>query len=135
MAGYDAAVFFRKGEEKKAREQEAQEELDRLQGLAPEQLAAEILPALGSDELKGRLTGVRVQAISKQMLDGFGSSMRINPGVLLIPIREGLQRLEHANLVMQMASSNVDSSTNWRITKAGEESLAAGDVAAKLAAD
>jgi hypothetical protein len=48
--------------------------------------------------------------------------------------REGLQRLEHANLVMQMASSNVDSSTRWRITKTGEEALAAGDAAAKLAA-
>ncbi|MCW2978349.1 MAG: hypothetical protein JWO14_76 [Solirubrobacterales bacterium] len=68
------------------------------------------------------------------MLDGFGSSMRVNPGVLLIPIREGLQRLEHANLVMQMASSNVDSSSRWRITKTGEEALAAGDAAAKLAA-
>jgi hypothetical protein len=75
-----------------------------------------------------------VQEISKQMLDGFDSSMRVNPGVLLIPIREGLQRLEHANLVMQMASSNVDSSTRWRITKAGEEALASGDAGARLAA-
>ena len=97
-----------KGEEKRAREQQAQEEIDRLKGLAPEQLAAEILPVLVSDGLKSKLTGARVQEISKGMLDGFGSSMRVNPGVLLIPIREGLQRLEHANLVMQMASSNVD---------------------------
>jgi hypothetical protein len=110
------------------------EEIDRLKGLAPEQLAAEILPVMGSDDLKSKLTGARVQEISKGMLDGFGSSMRVNPGVLLIPIREGLQRLEHANLVMQMASSNVDASTRWRITKAGEEALAAGDAAAKLAA-
>ena len=89
---------------------------------------------MGSDQLKSKLTGARVQELSKAMLDGFGSSMRVNPGVLLIPIREGLQRLEHANLVMQMASSNVDASTRWRITKAGEEALAAGDAAAKLAA-
>jgi hypothetical protein len=123
-----------KREEKRAREGQAQEEIDRLQGLGPEQLAAEILPVLGSDDLKRKLTGARVQEISKGMLDGFGSSMRVNPGVLLIPIKEGLQRLEHANLVMQMASSNVDSSSRWRITKAGEEALAAGDAAAKLAA-
>ena len=123
-----------KSEEKRAREGQAQEEIERLQGLAPEQLAAEILPVMGSDDLKSKLTGARVQEISKGMLDGFGSSMRVNPGVLLIPIREGLQRLEHANLVMQMASSNVDASTRWRITKAGEEALAAGDAAAKLAA-
>jgi hypothetical protein len=123
-----------KREEKRAREGQAQEEIDRLKGLAPEQLAAEILPIMGSDVLKSKLSGARVQEISKGMLDGFGSSMRVNPGVLLIPIREGLQRLEHANLVMQMASSNVDASTRWRITKAGEEALAAGDAAAKLAA-
>jgi hypothetical protein len=127
-------VLFRKSEEKRAREQQAQEEIDRLQGLAPEQLAIEILPVLVSDDLKGKLSGARVQEITKGMLDGFGSSMRVNPGVLLIPVREGLQRLEHANLVMEMASSNVDSSTRWRITKAGEEALAAGDAAAKLTA-
>jgi hypothetical protein len=132
-----AAVAFwnrEKREEKRAREGQAQEEIDRLKGLAPEQLAAEILPVMGSDDLKSKLSGARVQEISKGMLDGFGSSMRVNPGVLLIPIREGLQRLEHANLVMQMASSNVDASTHWRITKTGEEALAAGDAAAKLAA-
>jgi hypothetical protein len=123
-----------KREEKRAREGQVQEEIDRLQGLAREQLAAEILPVLASDAVKSKLTGARVQEISKGMLGGFGSSMRVNPGVLLIPIREGLQRLEHANLVMQMASSNVDSSTRWRITKTGEEALAAGDAAAKLAA-
>jgi hypothetical protein len=121
-------------EEKRAREGQAQEEIDRLKGLAPEQLAAEILPVMGSDDLKAKLSGARVQEISKGMLDGFGSSMRVNPGMLLIPIREGLQRLEHANLVMQMASSNVDSSSRWRITKTGEEALAAGDAGAKLAA-
>jgi hypothetical protein len=83
---------------------------------------------------EGKLSGARVQEITKGMLDDFGSSMRVNPGVLMIPVREGLQRLEHANLVMQTASSNVDSSTRWRITKAGEEALAGGDAAAKLAA-
>jgi hypothetical protein len=123
-----------KREEKRAREGQAQEEIDRLKGLAPEQLAAEILPVMASDGLKLKVSGARVQEISKGMLDGFGSSMRVNPGVLLIPIREGLQRLEHADLVMQMASSNVDASSRWRITKAGEEALAAGDAAAKLAA-
>jgi hypothetical protein len=132
-----AAVAFwnrEKREEKRAREGQAQEEIERLQGLGPEQLAAEILPVLASDGLKSKVSGARVQEISKGMLDGFGSSMRVNPGVLLIPIREGLQRLEHANLVMEMASSNVDASSRWRITKTGEEALVAGDAAAKLAA-
>jgi hypothetical protein len=73
-------VLFRKNEEKRAREQQAQEEIARLQGLAPEQLAIEILPVLVSDDLKGKLSGARVQEITKGMLDGFGSSMRVNPG-------------------------------------------------------
>jgi hypothetical protein len=69
-------VPFWRDEEKRAREQGAQEEID----------------------LKRKLTGARVQEISKGMLDGFGSS------------------------------------TRWRITKTGEETLAAGDAAAKMAA-
>jgi hypothetical protein len=125
---------FGRGEDKRARDQQAQAEVDRLQAMSPDELALEILPALGADELKGRLTGVRVQAILKQMFAGSGSSWRVNTGVLLIPVREGLQRLEHANLVMQMASSNVDAATNWRITRAGEEALAADNAAAALSA-
>jgi hypothetical protein len=125
---------FGRGKEKQARDERAQGEVDRLKGLAPDQMAAEILPALATDDLKAKLTGARVQEIRKQMLDGFEGSMRVNTGVLLIPVREGLQRLEHANLVLQMASSNVDASTKWRITPTGEEVLAAGDVAARLSA-
>jgi hypothetical protein len=125
---------FGRGKEKKEREEREQAEIDRLVALTPDCLALEILPALASDQLKDRLTGVRVQEIVKQMLGDFGSSWTVNTGVLLIPVREGLQRLEHADLVLQMASSNVDAATNWRITKAGEEAVAAGDAAARLSA-
>ena len=55
-------MLFRKSEEKKAREAALQAEVDRLRGLSPDGLALEVLPALGSDQLKRRITGVRVQA-------------------------------------------------------------------------
>jgi hypothetical protein len=52
--------------------------------------------------------------------------------VLLIPVREALQRLEHANFVMQMASSPVDSGTRWRISSTGRQAVADGDAAQSL---
>jgi hypothetical protein len=126
-------MFFRKNEEKQAREQAMQAEIDRLRTLRPEELAVEVLPAMNSDALKGSIRGARIQEISKALLDGYGGSWTINTGVLLIPIREALQRLEHADLVMQMASG-VDQATHWRITSTGQECLAAGDVAQRLGA-
>ena len=92
-------------EERKAKQAALQAEVDRLQALSPDELAMEVLPALGSEELKRRLTGVRVQDVVKATLAG-ESSWTINTGVLLLPVREALQRLEHANLVLQMASGS-----------------------------
>jgi catechol 2,3-dioxygenase-like lactoylglutathione lyase family enzyme len=69
---------------------------------------------------------------SRVMLSDFHVPMTVNPGVLLLPIKEAVQRLEHANLVMQMAS-NVDNASRWRITTVGEQTLADGSVAQKLA--
>jgi hypothetical protein len=126
-------MFFRKNEEKRAREAQAQAEVDRLLTLAPEALAAEALRAFAADDLKRTFGGVPVQAVCKQMLDGFGSSFRVNTGVLLLPVREALQRLEHANLVLQ-AADGVDNSTRWRITSTGEQALADGDVEQRLSA-
>ncbi|MFL5822179.1 MAG: hypothetical protein ACJ764_01925 [Solirubrobacteraceae bacterium] len=117
-------------EERKAKQAALQAEVDRLQALSPDELAMEVLPALGSEELKRRLTGVRVQDVVKATLAG-ESSWTINTGVLLLPVREALQRLEHANLVLQMASGS-DEGTRWRITTEGEQRLANGDVAQAL---
>jgi hypothetical protein len=124
-------VFFHRSEKKRAQDDVAQSEIDRLKSLAPDALAIEVLPTLASDALKGKVTGVRVQDICKELLGGFGSTFTVNPGVLLIPVREALQRLEHANLVMQMASG-IDNSTRWRITSTGEQSLADGDTSTRL---
>jgi hypothetical protein len=125
---------FGGGKEKKERDERAQAELDRLLALAPDELAVEVLPALASEKLYHRVGAVSVQDIRKQVMADFPSSFKVNSGPLLIPVREALQRLEHDNLVLQMASSNVDASTRWRITPAGKEAVEAGDVAARLSA-
>jgi hypothetical protein len=123
--------LFGRSPEKQAREAAARAELDRLTALSPDALAAEILPAMASDELTKHLSGVRVQDICKALMGGVKVPMAVNTGVLLLPVKEGLQRLEHANLVMQMASG-VDQSTKWRITTTGEQALADNNVAQKL---
>jgi hypothetical protein len=122
-------VLFRKSEEKRAAEAAEQTEIDRLRALSPEALAAEILPVMGSGAVRQGLRGATVQELIKGM--GLKATWTVNTGVLLLPVREALQRLEHANLVIQMASG-VDQATHWRITSTGEELLARGDVAERL---
>src|SRR5581483_1823588 len=117
---YDPRVFFRKSEEKRQQEDASRAEIERLRTLSPESLAIEVLPAFGSADFKGGLRGARVQEIIEAM--GLKNSLSVNTGMLLIPVREALQRLEHANLVMQMASG-VDNATHWRITSEGEQAL------------
>jgi hypothetical protein len=123
--------MFRKSEEKKARDAAAQAEVDRLKALSPDELAVEILPVLGSDAVPGGVRGARVQEIIKGLLSASSASWTVNTGVLLLPVREALQRLEHANLVMQMGSG-VDQATHWRITSEGQGTVARGDAAEKL---
>jgi hypothetical protein len=123
---------FGRGKEKQERDERAQAELDRLLALDPDGLAVEVLPALTSEKLYHPVGGVDIKAIRKQMMSAYPSSFKVNPGPLLIPIREALQRLAHADLVLQTASSSVDGSTNWRVTPTGKEAVEAGDVAARL---
>jgi hypothetical protein len=109
-------MFFGKREDRRAPRIAAQAEIDRLKSLTREGPAIEVLPTLNSEALTSEAAGARVQGICKELLEGFGSSFSVNPGVLLLAVREAVQRLEHANLVMQ-TSSGVDSSTRWRITR------------------
>jgi hypothetical protein len=124
-------MFFRTSDVKRAERLAAQTEIDRLKSLTPQRLATEVLPTLNSDALKGQSGGARVQAICKELLDGLGSPFSVNPGVLLLPVREALQRLEHANLVIQ-TSSGIDSASRWRITPTGVQAITNGDTAIRL---
>lgn len=124
--------LFGKNPEKEAQAAAARAEVDRLAALSPDALATEVLPVLGSDESKKHFSGVRIPEICKALMSGYRVPMSVNTGVLLLPVKEALQRLEHANLVMQMASG-VDQSTKWRITTTGEKALTDQTVAQQLA--
>lgn len=115
--------LFRKSEEKVAQEKAAQAEVDRLMALPVDDLAAELLPAFGPEGIPHSGGGIRPQELCKWLLASYPRSFWINPGQLLMPVREGLQALEHANL---LSSAPYERMTIWRITRLGDTALAEG---------
>ncbi len=115
--------LFRKSEEKVTQERAAQTEVDRLKELSVDDLAAELLPAFGPEGIPHSGGGLRPQELCKWLLTSYPRAFWINPGQLLMPVREGLQRLEHANL---LSSAPYERMTVWRITRLGETALAEG---------
>jgi hypothetical protein len=118
-------VLFRRSEEKRAekrgREAAIQAEVDRLKALSPEELAVEVLPILAAEAAKSTGGRLYVSDICRKLVGTVSGRVNL---ALNQPVREALQRLEHANLVLQVASADMGSS--WRITTEGEHGLAAG---------
>ena len=124
--------MFRRSEEKRAekraREAAIQAEVDRLQALGPDALAVEVLPILAAEAAKkSRVGHLYVSDICRELVGTVSGRVNL---ALKQPVREALQRLEHANLVLQSASAEMGSS--WRITREGEQAAAAGSIADKL---
>jgi hypothetical protein len=125
-------VAFRRSEEKRAekraREAAIQAEVDRLKALGPDALAVEVLPILAAEAAKkSRVGHLYVSDICKELVGTVSGRVNL---ALKQPVREALQRLEHANLVVQMTSTEMGSS--WRITAEGEQAAGAGNAADKL---
>ena len=121
-------MVFRRNEEKRAREAAIQAEVDRLKALSPEALAVEVLPILAAEAAKkSRVGHLYVSDICRELVGTVSGRVNL---ALKQPVREALQRLEHANLVLQSASAEMGSS--WRITREGEQAAAAGSIADKL---
>lgn len=116
--------LFGKSEEKAAQEAAALAELERLKGLPVADLAGELLPAFGPDGIPHARAGVRPQQLCKWLMGSYPRASKFNPGQLLMPVREGLQNLEHAELV---TSSGLDRASIWRVTRLGENQLAQGE--------
>jgi hypothetical protein len=55
--------------------------------------------------------------------------LKASPMQLLLVVREALQRLEHADLVL---STQSDGSPQWKLTRLGEHALIAGTTAQLL---
>ena len=120
--------LFQKNEEKAAREAAAFAELERLRALAPDELALEVLPALGPDGPRGARL-VRVQDICKWLMRSHRAGLKASPMQLLAVVREALQRLEHADLVWSRQS---DGPSLWKLTRLGEQAISGGTAAQHL---
>src|SRR6516164_2432069 len=128
MRAYRRDVVFRRNEEKRAREAAIQSEVDRLKALSPETLAVEVLPILATEAAKkSRVGHLYVSDICRELVGTVSGRVNL---ALKQPVREALQRLEHANLVLQIAIADMGSS--WRITTEGEQAVAAGNIADRL---
>ena len=113
--------LFRKSDEKAAHDAATQTELERLRDIPAAELGVELLPALGPDGIPHARGGVRPQQLCKWLMEAYPGASKFNPGQLLIPVREALQSLEHAELVY---SSGLERTSVWRLTRAGEDRLA-----------
>ena len=112
--------LFGKSELKLAQEAAAQAEIERLKRVSINDLAVLLLPGFGPEGAnKGR--SLRVQQLCTWLVRDFPTAGKFNPLQLLGPVREGLQKLEHAELVYSTPRENV---SIWRITRLGETALA-----------
>ena len=127
ISRYGRDVVFRRGKEERA-EKRAREaaEVERLTALTPEALAAEVLPIV-ADAVNWRGGRATVREICRELVGAVSGRANL---ALSVPVREALQRLEHANLVLQMAGA--ETATSWRITAEGERTLEAGNIAEKV---
>ena len=114
------APLFRKTEEQAGQEQAALAEIERLAALPAADLAVELLPALGAAGIPHARAGVRVLQCCDWLLASFPRASKFNPGQLAEPVREALQRLEHANLVTATPHDRI---SLWRITRDGQSAL------------
>jgi hypothetical protein len=115
--------------EDQARNARAAAELDRLMALPPEALAVEVLPAMrAAIEENGDDGAGQIINLQAELMSAF-YPYDLDTRAMSHAIDEAVQRLEHANLVVR---SNSDADF-WRITRLGQQVLAAGDVAARLA--
>jgi hypothetical protein len=127
-------ALFGNREEKAGKEAAAQAELDRLAGMQPSELGAEIMRAFGPDGLQTR-SGHRQGPVevTNWLMSSYSSKTKYTQP-LLRPVMEGLQALENAGLVETRGFGDRGAGSTYHATRAGEEALADGSVAQRLSA-
>jgi hypothetical protein len=122
-------ALFGNKEEKEAEDQAARAEIDRLLSLPVPELAAEIMPAFGPDGARpGREVGL-LQVANWLLRDHRRGVKYLKE--LLDPIREAVQALEHAELVLRLGHGSGENA-RLKATRLGEQALAEGNVAKYL---
>jgi hypothetical protein len=97
--------LFRKSEDKIAKEAAAQAEYDRLNALSPADLAVEVMPAFGPDGPHGHGPNGGINILQALF---WLNQAHFPSGISYIrqlqePVREAIQALDHAGLVMTSA--------------------------------
>ena len=120
--------LFRRSEEKAAQRAAAEREVERLRALNVDDLAADLLPALGrAGPAHG--TSVRTQVLCAYLLAEHPGAGRLATVHLLAAVRRALDRLEANGLASPIS---VQREPVWRITPLGEQTLADGTVRRRL---
>ena len=120
--------LFRRSPEKAARKAAARTEIDRLRALGVGDLALAVLPGLGPDG-PTHGTSVRVQQLCGYLLAGYPGAGQMDTLDLLAPVGRALELLREAGFV---ATISVQRDPLWRITPAGEMTLADGTARQRL---
>lgn len=120
--------LFRRNEEKAARKAAARVEIERLRAVGVDDMAVDLLPALGPDG-PTRGTSVRVQQLCQYLLRDYPGAGQMDTLNLMGPVNKALDRLEGVGLVSPIS---VQRSPVWRITPLGESILAQGNVRERL---
>jgi len=119
---------FRRNEEKAARKAAAKEEIARLRAVPVDDLAVDVLPALGPDG-PTRGTSIRVQQLCEYLLRDYPGAGQMDTLNLTAPVNRALDMLDDAGLVSPIS---VQRTPVWRITPLGERILAEGTVRERL---
>lgn len=120
--------MFRRNEEKAARKAAAKEEIARLRAVPVDDLAVDVLPALGPDG-PTRGTSIRVQQLCQYLLRDYPGAGQMDTLNLTAPVNRALDMLDDAGLVSPIS---VQRTPVWRITPLGERILAEGTVRERL---
>ena len=125
--------LFGKSEEKQQQDAAAKAEAERLGALSPQDLAAELMPVFGPEGPKPSFSsgGINILQVGMALLKPYPRSVGYLEQ-LQQPIREGLQVLEHAELILR--NTRRDGGTWYSATRLGETALAEGTVAQQIQA-
>ena len=118
--------LFGKNEAKAAQLEAAKAEADRIAALSPAELAIELMPVFGPGGPKGRGPngGINILQVEIGLLEKLPHGTKYM-AQLEQPVREGLQVLEHAELI---ARTTRQTGTWFNATRLGETTLADGTV-------
>jgi hypothetical protein len=100
-----------------------------LKGLAPDELAVEVLPALGQDGARGGRFA-RARDVCLWLMRSHHIGFDASPLELLAAVLKALRCLEHVGLAW---STESDIPTRWKLTRHGEQALADGTAAQWIA--